>query len=200
VRLPIVLDEPPKRLLTDYRIGLSAWTDRSMVEEGNFYPYKSMSAEERLWWYSRFFDVVEVNSSFYAVPSVETTETWVRRTPSGFLFNVKAYALLTGHQLDLARVPDELRKTLPAAVRGKRAGRVPSAAFDSDARRPALGVRRAAAGAPTAPAGRQARVRAVPARPVGETVRRILGDSRDASARASARYCGDRVSKPLMVR
>jgi len=34
----------------------SAWTDKSMLEEGHFYPYKTMSAEERLWWYSRFFD------------------------------------------------------------------------------------------------------------------------------------------------
>jgi uncharacterized protein YecE (DUF72 family) len=39
-----------------------------------FYQFKTMSAEERLWWYSRFFDVVEVNSSFYAIPSVSTTQ------------------------------------------------------------------------------------------------------------------------------
>jgi hypothetical protein len=31
-----------------------------------------MSAEERLWWYSRFFDAVEVNSTFYALPSPDT--------------------------------------------------------------------------------------------------------------------------------
>ena len=51
-----------------------------------------MTAEERLWWYSRYFDVVEVNSSFYAIPSSATAGTWVSRTPPGFLFNVKPTA------------------------------------------------------------------------------------------------------------
>src|SRR5882724_11738196 len=69
---PVVLYEPPKRMRTDYRVGLSAWTDKSLLEEGTFDPRKTMTPEERLWWYSRFFDVVEVNSSFYAVPSVDT--------------------------------------------------------------------------------------------------------------------------------
>jgi hypothetical protein len=52
VKLPTVLNEPPKRLRTDYRIGLSAWTDKSLLEEGHFFPYKTMTAEERLWWYA----------------------------------------------------------------------------------------------------------------------------------------------------
>jgi hypothetical protein len=43
-----------------------------MLEDGQFYPYKTMSAEERLWWYSRFFDAVEVNSTSYALPSPDT--------------------------------------------------------------------------------------------------------------------------------
>jgi len=49
MKAPIVLYEPSKRARTDYGIGLSAWTDKSMLEEGTFYPYKTMSAEERLW-------------------------------------------------------------------------------------------------------------------------------------------------------
>ena len=32
VKSPTVLYEPPKRARTDYRIGLSAWTDKSMLE------------------------------------------------------------------------------------------------------------------------------------------------------------------------
>ena len=69
---PVVLYEPPKRQRTDYRVGLSAWMDKSMLEESDFYPYKTMTPEERLWWYSRYFDVVEVNSSFYAIPAPDT--------------------------------------------------------------------------------------------------------------------------------
>ena len=60
---PIILHEPPKRARTEYRIGLSAWMDKSMLEEGQFYPRKTMAPDERLWWYAQYFDVVEVNSS-----------------------------------------------------------------------------------------------------------------------------------------
>ena len=141
---PIVLYDASKRVRTDYRIGLSAWTDKSMLEEGEFYPRKTMSAEERLWWYSRHFDVVEVNSSFYAIPSPETTKLWVARTEPGFLFNVKAYGLLTGHDLDVARLPDELKALLPSAQRSKRVGRIPNRAFGKEAKAWALKALRTA--------------------------------------------------------
>ena len=135
---PVVLYEPPRRLRTDYRIGLSAWTDKSMLEEGDFYPRKTMTAEERLWWYSRFFDMVEVNSTFYALPSAETAHAWSARTPAGFLFNVKALGLLTGHHVDVARLPEALRAMLPRRLQAAKASRVPAAAFDDEARAWAL--------------------------------------------------------------
>jgi uncharacterized protein YecE (DUF72 family) len=112
--------------------------DKSMLEEGDFYPHKTMTPEERLWWYSRYFDVVEVNSSFYAIPSPTTSAAWADRTPDRFLFNVKAYGLLTGHHVDLARVPDALRTLLSAPMRSKKFGRVPSAAVSGEARAWAL--------------------------------------------------------------
>ena len=140
--MPIVLYEPRRRARTDYRVGLSAWTDRSMLEEGQFYPRKTMTAEERLWWYSRYFDVVEVNSSFYAIPSTETTASWVDRTPSNFLFNVKAYGLLTGHAVDAARLPEALNTLLPASARKKR--RISAGEFPPEARAWAFGELRKA--------------------------------------------------------
>ncbi len=135
---PIVLYEPPKRRRTDYRVGLSAWTDRSMIDEGEFYPRKTMTPEERLWWYAQYFDVVEVNSSFYAIPAVETAKGWIARTPREFIFNVKAYGLLTGHHLDAQRLPDALRAMLPRSERAKRRGRIVNAALGDDARAWAL--------------------------------------------------------------
>jgi uncharacterized protein YecE (DUF72 family) len=137
VKAPRILYTAPRRLRTEYRIGLSAWTDRSMLEEGEFYPRKTMTAEERLWWYSRYFDVVEVNSSFYAIPSAETAAGWVERTPPGFLFNVKALGLLTGHHVDAARLPDALKRMVPVGRLAK-GGRIPSAEFDPAARAWAL--------------------------------------------------------------
>jgi uncharacterized protein YecE (DUF72 family) len=134
VKAPVVLYEPPKRVRTDYRIGLSAWMDKSMIEEGHFYPRKTMAPDARLWWYSRYFDVVEVNSSFYAIPLADTARAWVQRTPPGFVFNVKAYGLLTGHHVDIARLPPPLKAMLPQAERAKRAGRLPNAALPAEAR------------------------------------------------------------------
>jgi uncharacterized protein YecE (DUF72 family) len=138
MKAPIVLYEPPKRLRTDYRIGLSAWTDKSMLEEGQFYPRKTMAPAERLWWYSRFFDTVEVNSTFYALPAVETAEAWAQRTQSGFLFNVKAFALLTGHDVEVARLPEPLRKMLPRRLQTAKTRRLPATAFGDEARSWAL--------------------------------------------------------------
>src|SRR5215831_5654989 len=131
---PLLNYTPPEPVKTEYRVGLCAWQDRSMLEEGRFYPLKTMKAEERLWWYSRFFDCVEVNSTFYAPLSAENSVRWVKRTPPGFLFSVKAYALLTGHHLDAGRLPEPLREMLPASARPNARGQIENAAFPPEAR------------------------------------------------------------------
>ncbi|MBI4562580.1 MAG: DUF72 domain-containing protein [Candidatus Rokubacteria bacterium] len=105
-----------------------------MLEEGQFYPLRSMSAEERLWWYSQHFDTVEVNSTFYAPLSAQNAVLWVKRTPPGFLFNVKAYALLTGHHVDAGRLPEPLREMLPASARPNARGQFDNKLFPEEAR------------------------------------------------------------------
>ena len=84
-------------MATRVRVGISSWADAALIEDGSFYPKKSMSAEARLRYYARFFDTVEVNSAYYAIPDVRNTQHWVQRTPPDFIFHVKAYSLLTGH-------------------------------------------------------------------------------------------------------
>ncbi len=130
---PLLYYEPPAPLPTEYRVGLCAWQDKSMLEEGHFYPIKSMKAEERLWWYSRFFDCVEVNSTFYAPLAADNAVRWVKRTPAGFLFSVKAYALLTGHHLDAARLPEPLQSMLPASARPNARGQLENTLFPREA-------------------------------------------------------------------
>ncbi len=109
-----------------------------MVEEGHFYPIKSMKPEERLWWYSQFFDCVEVDSTFYAPLSPRNALLWAKRTPTDFLFSVKAYALLTGHHLDAARLPPPLAAMLPAGARPNARGQIDNALFPAEAREWAL--------------------------------------------------------------
>jgi uncharacterized protein YecE (DUF72 family) len=119
---------------TEYRVGLCAWQDRSMIEEGSFYPVRSMTAENRLWWYAQFFDCVEVNSTFYAPLSARNALLWTQRTPPGFLFSVKAYALLTGHHLDAQRLPDPLPAMLPSGARPNARGQLENRLFPAEAR------------------------------------------------------------------
>ena len=132
---PLVHYTPPAAVTTEYRVGLCAWQDKSMIDAGHFYPLKTMKAEERLWWYAQFFDCVEVNSSFYAPLSAENTVRWVARTPPGFLMSVKAYALLTGHHLDAARLPPPLAAMLAAGVRPNARGQIENRHFPTEARR-----------------------------------------------------------------
>jgi uncharacterized protein YecE (DUF72 family) len=119
---------------TEYRVGLCAWQDRSMIEEGSFYPARTMRAEDRLWWYARFFDCVEVNSTFYAPLPARNAVLWAQRTPPGFLFSIKAYALLTGHHLDAGRLPEPLAAMLPARARRNARGQFENQLFPPEAR------------------------------------------------------------------
>jgi uncharacterized protein YecE (DUF72 family) len=131
---PLIRYHPEGPVATEYRVGLCAWQDKSMIDEGSFYPIKSMKAEERLWWYSRFFDCVEVNSTFYAPLSAQNAVSWTKRTPPGFLFSVKAYALLTGHHLDAGRLPPPLLPLLPAGARPNARGQLENRIFPEEAR------------------------------------------------------------------
>src|SRR5881396_3355225 len=67
------------------RVGISSWADPALIESRAFYPRKSMSADARLRFYASVFDVVEVNSSYYAIPDVLNVRRWAERTPPGFV-------------------------------------------------------------------------------------------------------------------
>jgi uncharacterized protein YecE (DUF72 family) len=61
------------------RIGICAWADAALIESGAFYPKKSMTAEARLRYYARFFETVEINSSYYAIPDARNVARWAER-------------------------------------------------------------------------------------------------------------------------
>ena len=128
------------------RVGISSWADAALIEDGSFYPKKSMSAEARLRWYARFFDTVEVNSAYYAIPDVRNTRHWVERTPPGFLFNVKAYSLLTGHHPKAESLPADVQALLPAHPARTPRGEIDRAGIPREAVDAALTLFRASLG------------------------------------------------------
>jgi uncharacterized protein YecE (DUF72 family) len=135
------------------RVGICAWADPALIDSGAFYPRKSMSAEARLRHYAKVFDVVEVNSSYYAIPDIRNTQRWVERTPAGFVFHVKAYSLLTGHHPRAETVPADLAVLLPRNPRRTRRGEIDAASFSPEALDHAFRLFRTAVG-PIAEAGK----------------------------------------------
>jgi uncharacterized protein YecE (DUF72 family) len=79
-------------------IGSASWTDKTLIDCGRFYPKECRSAESRLRFYATQFPIVEVDSSYYGMPTPQNSVLWAERTPEGFVFNVKAFRLFTGHQ------------------------------------------------------------------------------------------------------
>jgi uncharacterized protein YecE (DUF72 family) len=74
------------------RIGCSGWNYPHWRER--VYP-KGLPARAWLGHYATLFDTVEVNTTFYRLPSRSAVEGWVQQTPPGFLFAVKASRFLT---------------------------------------------------------------------------------------------------------
>jgi len=106
----------PGRIL----IGTASWTDKPLIESGRFYPPEAKTPEARLRYYASQFPLVEVDSTYYGLPTVENSERWIDRTPPGFTFDVKAYSLFTEHPTPVARLPKALKEVLPAGIVGKR--------------------------------------------------------------------------------
>jgi uncharacterized protein YecE (DUF72 family) len=94
------------------RVGTASWTDKTLLESG-WYPPDANTPEERLRFYASRFDVVEVDSTYYGLPSERNAALWVERTPPDFTFDVKAFSLMTGHPVLLRGLPKDVREALP---------------------------------------------------------------------------------------
>jgi uncharacterized protein YecE (DUF72 family) len=98
------------------RIGTAGWTDKTLLGPGLFYPEHVDTPEDRLRYYASRFPLVEIDSSYYGLPVRRNAELWVARTPDDFKFDIKAYALMTGHPTEVARLPRTLREQLPPNI------------------------------------------------------------------------------------
>ena len=95
------------------RIGTCSWTEKTLIQSGEFYPKNVRTAEARLQFYSGRFDTVEVDSTYYAIPPKSTAFLWAARSPANFVFHVKVYGALTGRAIDPKTLPPDIRDELP---------------------------------------------------------------------------------------
>jgi uncharacterized protein YecE (DUF72 family) len=95
------------------RVGTASWTDRALIESG-WYPRDASTPEKRLRYYASQFPLVEVDATYYALPSERTAAAWAARVPAGFTFNIKAFSLFTQHPTRVAALPADLRAAFPA--------------------------------------------------------------------------------------
>ena len=104
----------------EIRIGCSGW-NYAHWRNGVFYPPRCPA---RLWldYYSRFFDTVEVNSTFYRLPRETAAAGWAAQSPDGFVFSVKMSRYLTHIKrltgLDEG-IPTFMERIRPLAAAGK---------------------------------------------------------------------------------
>jgi len=94
------------------RVGTASWTDPTLIDSGRFYPASVRSAEARLQFYASQFDLVEVDSSYYALPNERNGYLWAERTPEDFVFNFKAFRIFTQHPTPLISLPKDIRDGL----------------------------------------------------------------------------------------
>ena len=100
--------------------GSCSWADKTLIQDADWYPRRTMSAEERLRFYASQFPLTEIDSTYYAPPAEQQARLWAERTPRGFRFDVKAYSLLTGHPTRPRSLWPDLRERLDPQVAEKR--------------------------------------------------------------------------------
>jgi uncharacterized protein YecE (DUF72 family) len=73
-------------------IGTSGWVYKEWA--GNFYP-KGWPKKDEFQYYVRHFPTVEINATFYRLPTLKMVKGWNERSPQGFIFAVKGSRYLT---------------------------------------------------------------------------------------------------------
>jgi uncharacterized protein YecE (DUF72 family) len=106
--------------IPQFLVGTASWTDPTLVKSDLFYPPDIKTPQARLAFYAAQFRTVEVDSSYYALPSERNSQLWVERTPDDFIFNIKAFGWLTQHSTDTARLPKAIKEKLPSTLASQR--------------------------------------------------------------------------------
>ncbi|MBS2963160.1 DUF72 domain-containing protein [Actinocrinis puniceicyclus] len=90
-------------------VGTAGWADSDLIASG-WYPPQARTPAGRLRHYAGLFPLAEADSPYYAIPNTAVVRGWAEHTPEGFVMDVKAYSLFTGHRTPVASLPPELRE------------------------------------------------------------------------------------------
>jgi uncharacterized protein YecE (DUF72 family) len=93
-------------------VGTCSWTGRVNQLAQKRYGTPRPTPEQELRCYSSIFPTVEVDSTFYALPSLQNCQRWAERTPDDFVFHVKAFSLFTTHSTRTQSLPNDVRRAL----------------------------------------------------------------------------------------
>jgi uncharacterized protein YecE (DUF72 family) len=99
------------------RVGTCSFADEALTR--SYYPRGIRTGADRLRHYARRFDTVEVDATYYTLPVAEYAERWAAATPPGFVFHVKAFALMTRHPVRAVQLPPDLRDAVETDERGR---------------------------------------------------------------------------------
>lgn len=102
------------------RFATAGWADRSLVQDSPFYPKTAKTPEARLRHYASEFSLVEVDATYYALLGADLVARWIDWTGPDFRFDVKAHPVLTGHPIDVERLPRDLKAECEEAGLGPR--------------------------------------------------------------------------------
>lgn len=103
-----------------YRLGCTGWGYDDW--QGGFYP-RGTPASDYLRRYAKVFDLVEVDSSYYAAPRREQIARWVEATPPGFTFTLKFPGDIT-HKAHLQHVDEKVEAFLVSLAPLRAAGKL----------------------------------------------------------------------------
>jgi uncharacterized protein YecE (DUF72 family) len=75
-----------KKINRKLHVGTQGWS--YSFWKGSFYP-ENLAPQDFLAFYAKQFSTVEVDSTFYRIPSIKTVAEWKKQTPEGFIFSLK---------------------------------------------------------------------------------------------------------------
>ena len=114
----------PKDHTGVWRVGTSGWSYPPSTGPGSwtgvFYP---LTKTDELKFYSRYFNAVEINSTFYRPCAPKTAESWAKRTPEDFEFTVKAWQQFTHKKGDWTpREAEEFKEGIRPLIEADKLG------------------------------------------------------------------------------